>query len=356
MKKQAFYLLGLVACMACSNQTQETTTPREVKVEVRKSSSEMDASSIANASAYAATIEEAIGTDLSFSVMGTVEKVLVVQGQRVAAGDVLATLDQESMRNNLAMSEAATKQAEELLKQAQDAYDRSKKLHDSKAMSDLDWVNVETKLAQAQAMLQSAQAQEKNVRKTMQDTKLTAPFAGYIASKNMEVGQNVMAGVTVAKLVNIDKVNVKISVPEKELGEISVGQIVAVKVGSLGSKLFSAKVTEKGVSGDALSHTYVVRAELANVDRQLLPGMICEVYVTDEAASNTVTVPANVVQIDYENKTFVWTVVDGKAHKTYILTGRNVGENVVVLKGLTADDEVIIKGQQKVSEGTIVRI
>ncbi len=69
----------------------------------------------------------------------------------------------------------------------------------------------------------------------------------------------------------------------------------------------------------------------------------------------SIALPANIVQIDADNKTFVWTVQDGKACKTPVTVGDNIGDNVMVTAGLNLGDKVIIEGQQKVSTGMPIK-
>ena len=72
----------------------------------------------------------------------------------------------------------------------------------------------------------------------------------------------------------------------------------------------------------------------------------------DNLSATAVALPANVILIDTDNRTFVWTAVGGKAHKTYVEGGESVGSRVVINSGISAGDKVIVSGQQKVSEGT----
>lgn len=80
--------------------------------------------------------------------------------------------------------------------------------------------------------------------------------------------------------------------------------------------------------------------------------MVCEAYVGDNLSATAVALPANVILIDTDNRTFVWTAVGGKAHKTYVEVGESVGSRVVINSGISAGDKVVVGGQQKVSEGT----
>ena len=155
-------------------------------------------------------------------------------------------------------------------------------------------------------------------------------------------------------ILNIDRVKVKIAVPESEISQFATGQTLAVTVGALGNERFRASVTQKAVSADPLSRSYEVKAIIDNAHHRLLPGMVCEAFAARGTAGG-VAIPAQVVQLAADNTTFVWEVVDGKACKTIIVLGDNAGNDVVVAGGLSRGDRIIVEGQQKVSQGMSVK-
>ena len=179
-------------------------------------------------SRYSGTVEEQNGTPLSFSVAGTVQAVHVRLGQRVAAGQLIATLDDASLRNSHAAAQAA-------LKQAEDAYRRMKELHDKGSLPDIKWVEVQSQVEQARSVEQIA-------AKNLRDCRLYAPYDGVIAAKNVEVGQNVVPGLSVAQLVSTSVLNVRIAVPETEIASVAVGQSAYITVQALGNRSFKGSV------------------------------------------------------------------------------------------------------------------
>lgn len=329
----------------CGVNNQEDRNVVKVKV------AEMSPASLSGLQSYAGTIEEESGTTLSFSGAGTIRRFQVSEGQYVNQGDVVATIDATSIHNGLEVAKAATSQAEEMLNQAQDAYARMKMLHDNGSLSEIKWVEVQTKLSQAQSMVKQAKASEEIARKGVSDTRLVAPFSGYISQKSAEVGQNVLPGIPVAKLVRIDRVKVLLSVPEVEIAKVQIGSEVHFRVASLGDATFVGKITEKGVTADGISRAYQVKALVQNPDHRLLPGMICDASIQTDAQANGLALPANLVQIDFKNRSFVWIMKEGKARKAFVQTGANIGDKVQITGGLRLGDLVIVEGQHKVSEG-----
>jgi membrane fusion protein (multidrug efflux system) len=316
----------------------------------------VDSSSFSGGRSYPGTIEEGSGTSLSFASMGTVKAIYVSEGQNVRAGQLIGMLDSTTTSNSLALAKAATNQARAAYDQAEDAYKRMQRLHESKVITEMQWVEVQTKYNEAKQLLVQAQSTENIARKGLRDTRLTAPFSGYVSKKIVDAGQNVTPGMPVVKLVDIDKVKVSISVPEDDLSSISEGQQIRFNVNSLGGRTFTGEISEIGVSADMISRQYDVKALVDNPDHVLLPGMVCDVFAESSGDDSSLYLPANVIQIDIDNKPFVWTVRDGKAQKAYVKIGENVGENITIEDGLESGDEVIVEGQHKVSNGTKITV
>jgi RND family efflux transporter MFP subunit len=327
----------LVALCSCGEK-QQAAQEQTVRVKVQQIQTE----AVNGEQGFSGTIEESSGTSLSFAVSGTIKKIYVSAGQTVGAGQLIAELDPITMQNAYNIAKTG-------LEQAQDTYNRMKELHDAGSLPEMQWIAIDNQL-------KTAISQEALAKKSLTDTKLYAPFSGYIASKAAEIGQNVIPGSSVVKLVNISSVKVKISVPENDIQRIAKGSSMKIIVPALGNREFSGRVTERGVSADPRSRTYEVKATVQNSDRQLLPGMICQVFTNYMQGTTGVFVPANLVQLDGNNKTFVWVVNSGKAVKREITISGETAQGAQVSGGLSAGDQLIVSGQQKVSNGMKVEV
>lgn len=298
---------------------------------------------------YVGSVVEREGTSLSFEVPGNIVSLRADNGDRVAKGQLLATIDPSSLRDahQLALS---------TLRQAQDAYRRFEPLHKQGVLSDIKWVEVQTKLEQAQSS-------ERLARTQLSRTSLVAPFSGVISSRTAERGMNVMAGQQVFRLVDISKIDVKVSVPEGEVSGVSVGERARVTVSALGGRSYDAVVKDKGVEANAVSHTYDVKLAVTSGDGRLMPGMVCSVMLCSSAAAGVsggaaaeLSVPIDAVKLDSDNRRFVWLAVGGKAKQQYVTIGDFTEGGVAVTSGLSAGDKVITGGSQKVSQGMAVRV
>lgn len=327
-------LLVSFALGGCKNAETQEQALQAVKVETLR----VKPATAANVGRYSGTIEEENGTALSFNTAGTVQKVYIHLGQRVRAGELIATLDPVTLQSSYNAARAT-------LEQAEDAYRRMKELYDKGSLTDIKWVEVQSQLEQARSMEQIAS-------KSLRDSKLYAPFTGMIAEKSVEVGQNVAPGVPVAKLVTTSQLKVKITVPETEISSIAIGQASNITVPALGGKAFSGKVMEKGVVADPFSRSYEVKIRIDDADGKLMPGMVVEASLATSGKRSVCILPAHIVQIDSQNRFFVWVDRDGKAERRFITCSDYTDNGVIVTEGLQPGENVIVKGQNKVCNGT----
>ena len=341
MKKVTLALFALLMVVGCSEKKEQ-----RVKAPIRVKTETIGASANNSLQQYVGIVEENEGTAVSFTGMGTVTRVYVQEGQFVSKGQLIAEMDPTQCINTYQAAKAT-------LDQALDAQQRMQMLHDSQSISDIDWVNVQTKVRQAQSSLDIA-------NKALKDCRLTAPCSGIVGNKQMESGMTALPSQPVCTILNIAKVKVKVSVPEKEIASFNPiagrGKGVTITAEALGGKTFHSNYFIRNVQGDVLTHTYDVRFTVLNPGGELLPGMV--VNVTTEAdetdADNTVTVPVRCVQQGADGHQFVWLVKGDKAHRQSVEIGQTQGDRIVILSGLAEGDKIIVEGYQKVSEGSQV--
>lgn len=329
-------LLALIACSKKKEVVAEPVIPVKTMI--------VSVGGGLSGNHYVGTIEEVTGTQVSFEVPGNIRSLLVDEGDHVVKGQTLGTVEPSTLREAYKAQHA---QAE----QARDAYRRFKKLHKEGTVADMKWVEIESKLSQAVAAEQMAKEQ-------LGKTTLYAPFSGVISQKTADVGMNVLPGQPVFKLVTLSQVKMTFSVPENEISSVRNGEFVRFIVSALGNRAFRAKVTDIGVAADPLSHTYKVKAILNNPGGRLMPGMVCDAQMeTGNSSSNgQLVIPVECVQLDADNRRFVWIVQGGEAYQRYITIGDFTDNGVIINSGLVSGDELITGGAQKVSDGMKVKV
>jgi len=293
---------------------------------------------------YVGTVEESSAVSLSFSGTGTVERVLVSEGERVKKGQLLAVLDGSMAQN-------AYDVAKSTLYQAQDAYDRLKPLHDKGSLTDIKFIEVETGLEKAKAM-------EAIAKKSVEDNKLYAPINGVVSKRSIEEGVNVMPGLSAFKIVLIDEVYINVPVPENEIGSVKTGQQASVTVPALGNREYTGAVDKKGVEANPVSRTYAIKIKVVNPKSELMPGMVCKVLMQNVGDDNVkqIVIPNRTVQISHDNRQFVWLADGNTAKRQFITVGSLSNLGVIVENGLSVGNRLIVEGYQKVSEGMNINI
>ena len=267
---------------------------------------------------------------------GVLEAIHVGQGSQVRAGDVLAEVTSKNVLASYEISHAT-------LRQAEDGFERVKKVHESGTVADVKMVEIETQLAKARAAARSSE-------ESLEECKIKAPFNGTVSKVLVERGVHVNPGSAILKLVDLSTIEIDIPVPEGEIGQIRVGQKALIDVPALGLVGIEAQVASKGVVALSPSHTYECILVPEKPQTDLFPGMVCKVRLSKESDSLRIGIPASAVEMDSEGR-FVWTVKDGIVEKTYVTVNGYQERGIIVSAGLEPGDKVIVKGGSKVSTG-----
>ncbi len=297
------------------------------------------------------TLRASQGVDVTPAVPGVVETISFESGQDVEAGAVLLQLALNDAPSRLAQLQAAAELANT-------NYQRNlRQLREkivSQASLDTDASNL--KSAQADVAAQQALMDQKTVR---------APFAGRLGIRQVDKGQYLNPGAAIVSLQAIDPLFVDFLLPQQVLGQIAVGQPVAVKVDAFGDQAFDGKIVAINARVDTATRNVQVRASLSNPGRKLLPGMYATVQITTGAPQRLLTLPVTSITYNaYGNTVFV--VEDaGKDDKgkpvqrvkqTFVKTGETRGDQVAVLSGIAEKQMVVTAGQLKLANDTAVTI
>lgn len=286
----------------------------------------------------------AIGSErevsLSFPMGGVLTKVSVRNGQRVAAGQVIAETDATSARS-LHDASLAT------LRQAEDAHRRLEAVHKEGGISEVRWMEMETDLEKArQAELSS--------RKHLEDCTIKAPFAGVVSCADHHVGEEMKPGEPFCRVLDMERLRVNFSVPEQEIALISVGDEATAIVPALGDRQLRLRVADKGMTANPMGHTYRVHASVTGGEcKDLLPDMVTKVQATLGEVGG-MAIPIECVQT-MPGGTIVWVVKGGRSEQRRVEVGDFYYNGVYVKSGLAVGDTVVTEGRQKLYTGAPVK-
>jgi membrane fusion protein (multidrug efflux system) len=290
------------------------------------------------------------GADLAAEIGGVVDQILFESGQTVAVGTVLMRLRPNDDDAKLAQLQASADLAGVTLQRDE----RQLAAHGvAQATVDSDAANL--KVAKAQVVAQQAVMAEKVIR---------APFAGRLGVRQVDIGQYIAAGTTIVTLQQLDPMFVDFYLPQQALGQIAVGEPVDVTTDAYPGRTFTGKVSSLNAKVDSSSRMLQVRATVPNADGSLLPGMYVNVSAISGASKPLVTIPLAAVAFNpYGSLVYVvHNQKDDQGHdqrvalQQFVTTGDARGDQVSVLKGVAAGDEVVVAGQLKLHNGSVVKI
>lgn len=273
---------------------------------------------------------------LSAEISGKIETQPIDEGDEVAAGSELARIDTQTIQARLQQARAQARLA------AQE-HERARRLTARGVGAERDLDNAIAALAVAEADLRSVEIQ-------LAKSLVKAPFDGIIDRRYKEEGEFVDIGAPLVRLVQLDKVKVEVSIPERDVPFFTVGDLVRVRLDALGARPFEGRIFRIATTAEPVTRTFRAEVELDNPEGIIKPGMIARADLIRQVFPDSVLVPIfSTVLLD--DQRFAAVIVDGKARLRNVKTGIVQGGFVQVTEGLSAGDLLIVKGQYDVRDG-----
>ncbi|MGH9886824.1 MAG: efflux RND transporter periplasmic adaptor subunit, partial [bacterium] len=304
-----------------------------------------------------ATVRALEQTKIYPRVTGYVRRWLVDIGDKVTAGQLLAEIDTPELDAQLAQARAQLAQAQAQAKQviAQRDYSKSntqryESLADQKLVSKAQVEQTQAQASTDEASLVSAQsnviAQQANVRRlidTQGFSRVLAPFAGTITSRNIERG-DLVSETKVAELytlVVIDPIRILIDVPQTVAASVKAGADAALVVREYPGRKFVGKVTRAAGALDPDLHTMTTEVQVPNPDGALMPGMYVQAQLTFPVPHRVIEIPATALYSDAQGLRVAVVDAQQKLHFVPITIERDTGATLHVATGLTGDERLV---------------
>lgn len=205
------------------------------------------------------------------------------------------------------------------------------------------------------AAVRQAEANLDQIEDQIDKTTITAPFSGLVNNVNIDEGEMIANGQTVLNLMNIDQLYAEIDVTAATASAIKKGDSVGVKAETM-QHFMEGKITNIAPAADPSSRTFLVKVKIPNPDHKLKAGMFADVKLSRGQSGKAVVVPIETVVSLNNNNPYLFTVENGKAVKKDIKIGITTSSRVEILEGLTAGQEVIIRGQSNLEDGQSVEV
>ncbi len=298
-------------------------------------------------------------------IVGKVEEVRVSIGDLVAKDDILFILNEDDIQNQVDQARAAYNTAlanyertKEQIESAIDAFARTEELYEQGAVSKAEYDQAE--LAASDKSLQTVQAQVNQARvgynqalDALDNAEVKAPIGGTITSINIEEGEYATNSSPSVVIMDMENVKIVVNVTENIINKIYSGKEVTVEIDAAELET-KAEIESVNDSVNPQTGLYEVKIRLSNKS-DIKSGMFASVIIPTDIRENVIAVPSQAV-LQKDDSTVIYLAEGDKAVEHIVKTGLDVGDRLEITSGISQGDQVIIKGQDYLSDGTNIKV
>ncbi len=292
-------------------------------------------------------------------VNGYLKSWLVDIGAHVEKDQLLAEIDTPDLDQQLAQARSQAVLAQKSYVLAQSTNTKWQELFKEGVVSQLDAENTATSQGTTQANADAFAANLRFLEQEVAFKRVTAPFAGIITVRNVNVGDLITANTTSFEMFHIvqtDPLRVYFRIPQTEASNIAAGQTFNVNVGAQSAKTYPGKVisTSEAVSPD--SRTMLVELQVDNSKNEILPGSYATVRVPESVVGKILLLPDNTLIFRGKDQQVGVVDAEGVVQVRDVKVGRDFGIQSEILGGVTESDKVIVNPSDSLTTGTTVRL
>ena len=273
---------------------------------------------------------------------GIVQEILFDEGQRVEKGSLLVVLDESKFNASLGEAEANFK-----LSQAN--FDRARQLNADSLVSQQEF-------DQASAVFEVNRAGLELKRRLLRDARIKAPFNGITGARNVSPGQVITRATTLTTLVDLDVVKVEVSVPERYLRQVKLGQPLEFGVAAYPDRKFRGEVYFISPKLDERTRTALIKARIPNANGDLRAGMFASLDLALQLRDSAIVIPEPALMSDGNRFSIFVVETNQTARLQPVTVGERIAGKAEILSGLDAGQVVVVEGNQKLRPGAPVRL
>jgi len=356
-------IAGASGCQKPTKVAAKSATPVRLEDVALSSSSE--------ALRYSASVLPFAEATLSFKSPGYVTEIRQVMGadgrhrdigpgDYVSRGTVLAQIRHQDLKNQLDEAAATLSQAQAQHVQATLDYERAKALYATHSLIKPDFDQAQARFDSTLAGEDQAKANLHEAQLALEDADLTAPFSGYILSRNIELGNLVASGMAAFAIGDTSSVKIGFGVPESAVRQLRLGQQFSIHLQD-DPKEYQGRVTSIAASADEKNRVFAVEVTVPNPESYLKPGMIASLNLVGVQNASAPSVPLTAVVADPASSggyaVFVATDENGNwlAHLREVKLGET-HESDVAVDGVKAGEKVVVVGAAGLKDGDFIQV
>jgi RND family efflux transporter MFP subunit len=283
---------------------------------------------------------------VSSFVPGRIADLNVAEGDKVAAGQVLAKIDDRPIRDQLAQAEAGQSLAQANVDNAKLNLARNQELFQRGISARKELEDARTELSVAEANLRQAIAAVSLAQLQLTRTEIHSPLGGTVVKRFVSIGEQVdgTAATPVVEVASLGEVELLANVPASDLNRLPVGFAVHMTSASMAGKQYLGHVTGVSQAVDPVTNAGIVRIRIPNGGGELRLGMFLAAQVPVETHSKALTVPPQAIYRDERGQSRVFIVTGDTAAATPVKLGFESPERAELLSGVKEGDKVILSG------------
>lgn len=298
-------------------------------------------------------------------LMAEVEEINVSVGDLVKKDQALFRLDKKNIQNQVDQANAAYQAAlanlamtTEQINAAKDAFERTKSLYESGVVSRAQYDQAELAASEKPINTISKSVEQARLAYTqavdaLDNTIVKAPIEGTVTSVDIKEGQIALSSQPAIVIMNLAQMTVKINVTEGIVNNLFVGQPVEIKIDSADLET-NAEIISVSNAVDPMTNLYNVEISIEN-NSLIKAGMFAQVTINTDIREDRLSVPGNAV-LEKNGVSIVYVEDNGMAFEKKVITGLDTGQRVEIISGLEAGQRIIVKGQNYISDGSIVKV
>jgi len=305
-----------------------------------------------------AEVQAFIQASIHARASGYLKDWLVDIGDHVTNSQLLAEIDTPEVDQQLAQAKAELDQAQASLGLAKISADRWTELLKSASVSDQENAEKQADYALKQADVAAAQANVRHLEELKKFDRVVAPFDGTITARNTDIGQLISAtsGAELFSLAQTDPLRVYVRVPQSLVYAVAVGQTASLTFQELPGRNFTATVTRTAGAVDPVSRTLQVELQVANPHGEIFAGSYAQVRFHDSADGHGLNLSDNALIFRAQGMQVALVNSNNVVELRSVKLGRDFGNTVEVLSGLSASDRVVNNPPDAIAEGMTVQI
>jgi membrane fusion protein (multidrug efflux system) len=279
---------------------------------------------------------------------GTLTRVYVKEGQSVTKGQLLATIDDGGLSQQVAQMQI---QAD----LAKTTFERQERLWQQKIGSEIQYL-------QAKSSFEAQQRAVNQLKSQLGKTSVRAPFTGVIDDVITDQGSVVAPGQSqLMRIVNLEEMYIETDVPENYISNVTVNKDVKVEFPILG-KSMDAKIRQAGNFINPANRTFKIEVAVPNKDKSIKPNLTARLKINDYTNEKAILIPQSIISENAEGEQYIYVIVnknadnEGEAKRIIIETGRSQDDVIEVVKGLENSAEIIQEGARSVKDGQTVKV